>query len=146
MASPEAAAEFERRFVERARRYLTGKWSGTDHGSGRTSRSKRTWWLWFQAEEVTTRGVFPATELLVIGRGDHDASCRFGFALPIWFEHGEGSWDMPDRWEPEWGADAAQMLCYNVFEEAAWTIGVPKRPPCVPDESGITWITLPAST
>ena len=141
MASPEAAAEFERRFVERARRYIAGEWGGTEFPSGRTSRSKRTWWTWFQAEEVTTRGSFPGTEIVVIGLGEHDPSCRFGFVLPIWSDEGRKSWDGMN-WQPEWGADSAQMLCYNTFEEAEWTVGVPKRPPCAPDDDGITWLSM----
>ena len=34
------------------------------------------------------------------------------------------------------------MLCYNVFEEAEWTVGVPTRPPCEPGENGITWLRV----
>ena len=83
MASAEAAAEFERLFVERARRYLTETWSVMDVRRQRTSRQKITWWTWFLADEVTTRGTFPDTQLLVIGTGDRDEVCRFGFALPI---------------------------------------------------------------
>jgi hypothetical protein len=67
--------------------------------------------------------VFPGTELLVIGTGDHDASCRFGFAFPIWFNEGRDSWDPSTGWRPEWAEDAATMLCDNTFEEAEWTGG-----------------------
>lgn len=141
MASVEAAAEFERLFAERARHYLTDPWSLTDVRLDRTSRQKRTWWTWFLAEEVTTRGSFPDTQLLVIGTGDHDEACRFGFALPIWFKEGRESWD-GGGWKAEGGPHAGQMLCYNVFEEAEWTVGVPTRPPCQPDESGVTWIPV----
>jgi hypothetical protein len=75
---------------------------------------------------------------VVIGTGDHDATCRFGFALPIWSEEGRKSWDGME-WQPEWGVDSAQMLCYDVFEED----DVPIRPPCAPDENGVTWIAVP---
>lgn len=137
-ASREAAAEFERRFVERVRSYVTEPWSGYDHRAGRSSRSKRTWWTWFVADEVAIRGSFPNTEVLVVGAGLHDDTCRFGFVLPIWFEGGRASWDIARDWQPEWGTEAAQMLCYNVFEEN----DVPVRPPCVPDENGITWVEV----
>ena len=45
---------------------------------------------------------------------------------------------MRDGWEPVWGAEAAEMLCYNVFEED----DAPVHPPCTPAEDGITWIDL----
>jgi hypothetical protein len=143
VADPDAAREFERRFRKRADDYLTGLWLHDDPRAVRPEdRRGRTFWRWFRADEVSLRGSFPETELLVIGVGAHDPACRFGFALPIWFDEGRESWDGPGAWKPEWGADAAQTLCYNVFEEAPWTIGLPKRIRCDPDADGITWIEL----
>jgi hypothetical protein len=140
----EDAREFERRFRDEADDHLTGLWLHDDPAAVPPEhRRGRTFWTWVRADEVSLRGSYPDTRLVVIGAGIHDPTCRFGFSLPVWLHGGRESWDPPGEWKPEWGGGAGRMLCYNVFEEAEWTVGVPTRLPCDPDEHGITWIALP---
>jgi hypothetical protein len=138
----EDAQEFERRFRERAAEYLIGDKLHIDFRRDREYRAPSAYWGWFLVEEITLRGSFPHTELLVLGTSTQHPSCRFGFALPIWFEEGRASWDPSTGWKPKWAEDAATMLCYNTFEEAWWTVGLPRQIVCNPDDDGVTWLKL----